>query len=124
MKLYKRADFIKLPAMTIYSRIYNQAYGDLMEGLFCKTSDGKYGSDWVEQDLIGEAGFPNDITDGMDAIEYQINLRDTFQDFRTDLECAGRDGMFEDKDCFVVWDKEDITKLRDYLNGALEIFKT
>ncbi len=83
-----------------------------------------YTVDWVEQDLIGEAGFPNDFTDGMDAIEYQLNLRDTYQDLETDLECGGRDGMFEDTDRFVVWDKKDITKLRDYLNGALEIFKT
>ena len=123
MKAYKRADFIKLPAMTIYSRI-NEQYGELMYGLFCKTSGEEYTVDWVEQDLIGEAGFPNDITDGMDAIEYQLNLRDTYQDFETDLKCGGRDGMFEDTDRFVVWEKKDITKLRDYLNGALEIFKT
>lgn len=121
MKAYKRADFIKLPAMTIYSRI-NEQHGELMYGLFCKTSGEEYTVDWVEQDLIGECGFPNDIQDGMDAIEYQLNLRDTYQDFETDLECGGRDGMFDDSDRFVVWDKKDITKLRDYLNGALENF--
>lgn len=124
MKLYKRADFIKLPAMTIYSKIDKSYYGNLMDGLFCKTSGNEYTNDFTEQDLIGEAGFPNDITEGMEAIEYQLNLRDTFQDFRTDLECAGRDGMYDDENTFVVWDKEDITKIRDYLNGALEIFKT
>ena len=41
MKAYKRADFIKLPAMTIYSRI-NEQYGELMYGLFCKTSGEEY----------------------------------------------------------------------------------
>ena len=106
--------------MTIYSRINNEVYGELMGGLFCKVSDiTDYESDWVEQDLVGEAGFPNGITDGMDAIDYQLNLRNTFQDFRTDLSCGGRDGMFEDKNMFVVWDKEDIVNLRDYLNKAL-----
>ena len=108
--------------MTIYSRINNDNYSELMWGLFCKTSGVEYGNDWVEQDLIGEPGFPNEITNGCDAIEYQMNIRDTFQDFRTDLECGGRDGMFEEKDCFVVWDKKDITKLRNYLNCALQIF--
>ena len=118
MKLYKKQDFIKLPAMTIYSRV--PTHFELCEGLFCKTSSGEeYTNDFVEQDLISEAGFPNGINDGMDALDYQINLRDELKDFRTDLECAGRDGMFEDEDTFVVWDKKDITKLRDYLNVAL-----
>ncbi len=121
MRLYKRADFIKLPANTIYSKLNGEhSDSDLIEGLYCKTTDkNDYVNDWVEQDLIGEAGFPNDITNGADAIDYQINLRDTFQDFRTDLECGGRDGMFDDEDVFVVWDKEDITKLRDFLNKCL-----
>lgn len=119
MKAYTRAEFLKLPAMTIYSRI-NEEHGELMYGLFCKTSDqSDMESDWVEQNLISEPGFPNGISDGMDAIEYQLTLRDEGKDFETDLECAGRDGMFEDKDRFVVWDKKDITKLRDYLNNCL-----
>ena len=121
MKVYKRSDFIKLPAMTIYSRI-NEHSEELMYGIFCKTSGEEHDIDWIEQDLISEAGFPNGTTNGMDAIEYQLNLRDTYQDFETDLECGGRDGMFEHTDRFVVWGEKDITKLRDYLNGALENF--
>lgn len=103
--------------MTIYSRIGD---GYLMYGLFCKTSESEYNNDWVEQDLIGEPGFPNGITGGCEAILYQLNLRDTYQDFETDLECGGRDGMFEKDDLFVVWDKKDIAKLRDYLNNILD----
>ena len=117
MRLYKRADFINLPSMTIYSKIDNH---ELMGGLFCKTTGPDYGNDWVEQNLIGESGFPNGITDGGDALEYQLNLRDTFKDFRTDLECGCRDGMFDDNDCFVVWDKSDIKNLRDYLDECLK----
>lgn len=119
MKLYTRKNFMKLPSMTIYSRV-DKSGGELMYGLFCKTSDSDYVYDFVEQNLISEAGFPNGINDGLDAILYQENLRDTFQDFRTDLNCSGRDGMFNDSDLFVVWDKEDVTKLRDYLNDCLQ----
>ena len=118
MKAYKRIDFLKLPEDTIYSRI--QGDYPLLSGLYCKTSGADYDSDWVEQDLIASNGYPNDITEGQDAVDYQVNLRDTFQEFRTDLNCGGRDGMFRDSDVFVVWDKEDVTKLRDYLNIALE----
>ncbi len=120
MKLFKREDFLLLTAGTIYSRV-NKEYGELMNGLYCKTSGEDYIVDWVEQDLISEAGFPNDIKDGGDAIDYQLNLRDTFQEFETDLECAGRDGMFEDEDVFVVWNKKDITKLIIYLQGVMSV---
>ena len=118
MLKYKRKDFIKLPEDTIYSRIYENE--GLLSGLFCKISSPEYGNDWVEQDLISERGFPNDITDGSDAIEYQFNLRDSFKEFRTDLSCAGRDGCFDDNDEFVVWDKEDVKKLSDYLIEVLK----
>lgn len=118
MKLYTRKDFIKLPKMTIYSRIPNH-FG-LLEGLFCKMSDSnEYKNDFVEQDLISECGYPNKISDGMEALMFQINLRDSFKDFKTDLFCAGRDGTFDDEDKFIVWDKKDILNLRNYLNNVL-----
>jgi hypothetical protein len=116
MKLYKRQDFMKLPAMTIYSRI-NES--ELCVGLFCKTDESTI--DFVKQDLISECGYPDDNIDcGTESWLIQMNLRDTFQEFRTDLECAGRDGCFDNEDKFVVWDKQDITKLRDYLSEVLE----
>lgn len=115
MKLYSRADFIALPAKTIYSKVEKDGC-DLCYGLFCKTSGNEYENDWIEQDLISEPGFPNDIIDGSDAICWQINQRDSFKDFRTDLECGGRDGCFDYSDVFVVWDKEDISKLIKYLS--------
>lgn len=117
MRLYKREEFILLPKNTIYSKIHKDVFA-LMYGLFCKCSDDKsWGNDWVEQDLISEVGYPNDIIDGFEALEYQINLRDAFQDFETDLDCGGREGMVDD--VFVVWSKTDIIKLRDYLNNCI-----
>lgn len=118
MKLYTRQEFLKLPARTIYSRV-DQGSADLCRGLYCKTSGPEYDIDWIEQDLISEPGFPNNIKDGWQAIEYQLNLRDSFQDFQTDLDCGGRDGMFEDSDVFVVWDKSDISKLIHYLSDCI-----
>lgn len=117
MKLYKREDFIKLPAGTIYSRVTNDY--ELMNGLFCKDSGIELQYDWSEQDLIAEPGFPNDIREGSEAIEYQLNLRNTFQEFETDLECSGRDGLYEDENLFVVWSEKDVTKLITYLQNTL-----
>jgi hypothetical protein len=120
MKLYKRSDFIKLPEGTIYSK---PGYNELCIGLFCKTSGEDYGPDFVVQDLISEDGFPDDIQDGMEAHLHQMNLRDTFQEFQTDLDCAGRDGMYDETDTFVVWDQTDIQKLHDYLGKSIELTK-
>lgn len=114
MKLYNREEFLKLPRGTIYSDPSNV---DLLQGLYCKMSDERdgYTNDWVVQDLLSESGFPNDIVDVWDAFQYVVNLRDTYQEFRTDLDCGGRDGMFEDTDKFVVWDDEDVDKLVYFL---------
>lgn len=119
MKLHKRKDFVKLPANTIYSRLDN-SMGELCHGLFCKTSGKEMHDDWVEQDLISEIGIPNGINYGCAALVYQLDLRDRFLQFKTDLDCSGRDGTFDDSDVFVVWDKEDIRKLYDYLGNCLK----
>ena len=119
MKLYKRSDFIRLPLGTIYSRV-DKIGCELCYGLFCKTSNSEdYTNDWVEQDLIAEPGYPPGVDDSFDAINVQMERRDLFLDFRTSLDCAGRDGCFDDSDVFVVWDAKDINALIGYLQNAL-----
>lgn len=114
MKLYNREDFLKLPALTIYSRMPGEMDGNvLLLGLYCKVSDSEYVRDWVEQDLLSESGCDS-LSMGTPADP--LVLRDEYKDFRTDLDCAGRDGMFDPEDKFVVWDREDIGKLMQYLD--------
>ena len=120
MKLYKREDFLKLPKMTIYSRIDNNI-AEVCYGLFCKTSDLEYMTgDWVEQDLIGEGLASKELTSGTDILDFVLEKRDSFKDFRLDYDLAGRDGMYEDKDTFVVWDNEDISQLVNYLLNCIK----
>lgn len=118
MKACKRIDFIKLPAGTIYSRT-NEGK-EYFGGLYSKTTGPEYGNDWVEQNLISEIGFPNGIKNGSDAFDYNEMLIDTFQEFKTDLECGGRDGCFDDSDIFIVWDKQDIAAIIDYLTECIK----
>ena len=121
MKLYKREDFIKLPRMTIYSKILDMD-SDEQTGVFCKVSDLSDGciNDFVEQDLITEYGYPLNISDGYDALEYQKGVRNSFKDFKIDLYCAGRDGMYNDEDLFIVWDNSDIEDLITYLKDCIK----
>jgi hypothetical protein len=119
MKLYNREDFLDLPKNTIYSRV-DETVGEICYGLFCKTSDTSVmENDWFEQDLISEAGFPNALEDGREAIEYALDIRDEYKDFETDLQCIGRDGCFDYDDKFVVWDKKDVIKLIEYLKKTI-----
>ena len=119
MKLHTRDEFLKLPENTIYSRV--PSHDDLCEGLFCKSSGpNDYKNDFNEQDLISECGYPDGIDDGCDSLIYQLQLRDSFKDFRTDLNCCGRDGMFCDDDKFIVWDNIDILNLMNVLSRALK----
>lgn len=120
MRLYKRSEFVELPANTIYSRV-DKSNSFICYGLFCKTSGVDWLPDFVEQDLISEPGFPlsPNNKEGSDNIEHVLNLRDSFQLFRTDLDCSGRDGMFDNEDVFVVWDNEDIRKLVGYLTQVI-----
>jgi hypothetical protein len=119
MKLYKRADFIKLPEKTIYSRV-KLGSGQFWEGLYCKTSGDDWLPDWIEQELICNPATPPQLVDGGDQhawIEDQINL---LHDLQNDYNCAGRDGFFDDKNLFVVWDRTDIQKLISFLQNCIE----
>lgn len=126
MKLYTRKDFMGLPKGTIYSRVDKSRDDQLCHGLYCKVSNKEQmgNGDFVEQDLISEAGNPlmPDVDNGEDNVNYQMHLRDSFKTFRTDLNCAGRDGMFDEEDLFVVWDAQDIKKLAEYLLSRIMRF--
>jgi len=100
----------------VFSKVDMES-SEIMYGLYLKEMNLK--SDWYEQDLIAEFGFPNDITDGIDAWEYVKNQRDTFQVLRADLECSGRDGMYNEDQLFVVWDRWDVLALLNKLGSVL-----
>ena len=119
MKLYKRKDFLKLPKKTIYSKI-DENISETWHGLFCKTSDSNdMRDDWVEQDLISEGFAPNNLKSGADIINYVLAQRDSFQDFKLDYNMAGRDGMFEENNTFIVWNNKDINRLAKYLLNCI-----
>lgn len=113
---------MKLPAKTIYSRV-DPMYGTLIEDLFCKITGPKDGfsNDWVEQGLIDtNAEHPEEMVEGGKIADFGLDLRDNFQEFRLDYDSCGRDGMFDDTDTFVVWDREDVSKLISYLQNCIE----
>jgi len=116
VRLYKRKDFLNLPRNIIYSRVDIYSGSEVMKGLYCKKSNkSDMDYDWHEQDLLTE--FDMDY----DAWSWgTMKKRDSFQEFKADLNCLCRDGLYDDKDVFVVWDKDDVEKLANYLNDCLK----
>jgi len=114
MKAYKRVDFLQLPHKTIYSRLSEEYF----KGLYCKTTGPNDGwvNDWIEVNLISEFRGPAHIKDGGDIVQYfEDNCIHKQESFETDLTVGGRDGCFDDSDIFIVWDKDDISRLINYL---------
>lgn len=102
MKLVNKEEFLSLPNGIIYS--YYEPTGNI-EGLYTKTES--LHNDWVYEDLIGDI----DCGD-TDFGELVLNIEDNREiEFRMDLECGRRDGMYKTQEMFVVYDEVDVRRL-------------
>lgn len=123
MKLYPRSEFIKLPAGIIFSKV-NKNFGEIMHGMYCKTSDIKsLGDDFGYQNLIMSPSDKYDVDDiyGDGGLTSTNIKRDAGEDFEIDLHCPKRDGCFDDSDVFVVWSQKDILNLIKYLSDSVDV---
>lgn len=110
MKLVDRKTFLNLPDNTIYSLSSNYSG---FEGLYIKTKT--LDNDWIFQDLIESIDLKEHTTH-MDRW-YEIEEGDSF---KLDYDSGQRDGCFDDKCMFVIWDKSDINRLLVQLNRMVK----
>jgi hypothetical protein len=110
MRIVNRADFLALPAGTLFS--------DYSPGGFeCISIKGESGSsgDFVRQELTEvraeDSGERIDILLAAEEPDGPI--------FELDLYCCGRDGMFDPDAKFVVWSLEEHGQLVDRLLRAI-----
>ena len=108
MKVINRSEFLKIEGKVLYSRFYN---GHVSPSSSIEMKLGNNGdNDWVYQTLSGEIARGFDVFD--EAWESNIDSLDI------DLECAGRDGMFDsDEKCkFLIFEKKDVMEIISKLN--------
>ncbi len=108
MKIYKRAEFLKLPEGTIFSQGERWCFYGL------QVKGETLGNDFIERSLI-------DIrSEGCE--DWSEKLEEMLADgtsYPID-DAYGRDGLFEDDALFLVYEKSDLEELKNVINAALE----
>lgn len=111
MRIVNRLEFMELPPGTLYKKFTTPyAFEDVMVKFdslpYRENGDG----DFVCMEL---GSIENDGT------EQYLNRLDEMMGteayYPLDLDCAGRDGCFEDDAMFLIYERDDIIKLRDFI---------
>jgi hypothetical protein len=128
MKIYNKKEFFKLQTPIIFSRYIDGTF----QGLYYCTDflQGERGEfiDYVTVDLLC-AGIMPKLTDET-LKSYKLRKQhqpDDFgyafiesgSEFELDLDCGGRDGLFDDEEKFVVYHKADLLSL---INKLQELY--
>ena len=89
--------------------IYSCIYGSSIEGLYI----GFYfnSSDFGTVDLIDNVD--------CDSVDDFYTMKETKQHFKFDLDCAQREGIYDDNKEYVIYEKNDIESLIHVLNNVL-----
>jgi len=109
MKVYNRKEFLTLPAGTIYCKGKEWYFNE-----FCIKAQ-SWENDWVYLGMC----WP----DGKDSGECFDRLEDSLLN-GTSYPCNssyGRDGSFDDKDLFLVFEKDDLLQLKEKVEEALTV---
>ena len=113
MKIISRDEFLKLPEGTIFSKYEYMVFGPLSIKGDSLTNPC---IDFFEL-AIAEAvdcWGPAECIQMLDSAEHKGTS------FAMDLECMGRDGLFEKEQLFAVWEKEELLALIGVLQKAIK----
>ena len=103
MKILTRKQFMNTPIGTVFSYYEPQSFRELM----IKQSDlSGWESDFLYDNIIGalESKSSSEYFDKCDKMEAGESVP-------VDFEATSRDGLFEEKQLFAVYEKEDVEKL-------------
>jgi hypothetical protein len=118
MKIVNLETFLKLPAGTLFMKYRPCIFGDLLiKGESCKSFFEGH-KDFLYQQLneLESNGSDHDTELLTKAEKEGISI-----DF--DLNCEGRDGMFEENQLFAIYEEKDFINLIQRLIKTLTIYK-
>ena len=110
MRIVSRAEFMLLPAGTLFSRYSSRVFGNLC--VKCETTD--Y-NDFRYQRIADAIAYD----DTVEFVELLDKWQETGCSVAMDFEDDKRDGVFDDAQLFAVWDREDVAALIVRLRRAL-----
>lgn len=109
MRIVNRKEFLSMPSGTVYSHYMPQ----VSEGLMIKGDT--WTNDWLYQDLL----FNVEGESSDEASDKLTDAEENGTSFKLDLNCGSRDGMFDENQLFMVYEKSDIERLIEALKDCL-----
>lgn len=107
MRVYKRKEFLVLPKNTIYAKGIPWMFSDLaIKGASLENDWYALIPTWIEA---------HDSDEAFDRLQQMLNQGASFP--MEDAE--GRDGYFDDAAIFLVFEHDDLLKLRGFIDAAL-----
>jgi hypothetical protein len=107
MRVVNRTDFLKLPAGTIYCKGTPWAFDGL-----CIKGD-SLPNDWTFLDPAWPSAF--DSGEAADLLDKSLADGSSF----AGEDAYGRDGCFDDREVFLIFEKDDLLALRSRIDAAL-----
>lgn len=114
MRIINRKELMKMKAPFIFSH-YSPCN---IDDLFICTDTTYHGNDFIEAQLLGEAISMDGKNE--DTIGVLIDAEENGTEFKLDLECGGREGLFDDTKLYAVYNNEDIQRLIDKLSSVIK----
>jgi len=108
MKIVDRKTFLAMPTNTLFLKYRPAVFGPL--GIKCGSIEAS--GDFWSQQITGEVG-------GSDIFSILDDAAENGSSFRFDLDCASRDGEFDDDQLFAVYEPSDVAKLIACLRRCL-----
>ena len=106
MKIVDRKTFLALPAETLFSKYEPCIFGDLtIKG------ENAGSNDFLTQQIVNAVSC-HDSGEFGDILHSAVETGDSFS---MDLDCQGRDGLFDDGQLFAIWEPADIAMLIERL---------
>jgi len=109
MKIINLTEFRGMPQGTVFCKYDPCCFGEL------QIKGETWDSDFISAPLTGVI----ESEGSSDMFEKLIQYEKTKESFSLDIECYGRDGLFEPNQLFAVYEKKDIAQLANKLMTLL-----
>lgn len=117
MRIVDRKTFLSLPAGTVYAKWGSEA-GDPSELFYGEVSvkGETVHEDWVDIPFLS---WPEDCSDSMQWADAMEAARNGTPTAPLDIGQGGRDGLFDRKQMFAVYEREEVVRLLALLTSCL-----
>ena len=109
MKLLTRKEFLELKENVLFSKYQPHVFG------YLSIKDKRIENDFLYQQICDSVECES--SEDFDNILNKAHINKS--SFDIDLGCLSRDGCYDDKEMFAVWEKKDINKLINSLEKCL-----